>query len=323
MTPASPPTPDDKLLPCPFCGGEPIIKSHRWANDTVKAHYVHCQKCNVNSHGRNTVAKTVAFWNTRAALRPPEPSPPELEVARDVSMALVDKARTLDLSDQAVFDKWAMDMARAGDDEAHAYYLHRTKLLADMNAKYPQPSPDDAAVLDEHADALAEWKHIESEYAETSPNYVAAKARFEQARAAVLARMSKPEVGADDEALSTNVVRTAQNVQDYESRALSVPPNYVAEHRHATEALRRRIAELRTTEDDYVRVVREKAEMWTKLQTAESALAACRDKTITECGQQCVPRDGEEWSRDGLKTGNLILERIRALKSESKENGNG
>lgn len=60
----------EALLPCPFCGGEPIIKSHRWANDTVKAHYVHCQKCNVNSHGRNTVEKTVAFWNTRAALTP-------------------------------------------------------------------------------------------------------------------------------------------------------------------------------------------------------------------------------------------------------------
>lgn len=60
-----------KLLGCPFCGGEPVIKSHRWAgNNEVKAHYVHCQKCNANSHGRNTVEKTVAFWNTRAQPKP-------------------------------------------------------------------------------------------------------------------------------------------------------------------------------------------------------------------------------------------------------------
>ena len=95
-----------KLLGCPFCGGEPVIKSHRWAgNNEVKAHYVHCQKCNANSHGRNTVEKTVAFWNTRAQPKP--------EVAPDDEALILNFESAIEVLSDPDRDEYADEVALA------------------------------------------------------------------------------------------------------------------------------------------------------------------------------------------------------------------
>ena len=48
------------LLPCPFCGGAPVLKS-----GAPGCHWIECAKCKVQTDDRNTPEIP---WNTRADL---------------------------------------------------------------------------------------------------------------------------------------------------------------------------------------------------------------------------------------------------------------
>lgn len=227
----------EALLPCPFCKGAAEIIT----GPITDRFGVRCTSCGVWRDDRATAKLGAIYaWNTRAALRP-EPSPIrtklpspcddealERELVEAVKIARTSDAKYVsDILDATSVLNIVLQITEGSDilDRLIERHLNdHFATLADATAQVierdfpelkPQPSPDDAALLDEHADALAEWKHIESEYAETSPNYVAAKARFEQARAAVLARMSR--VAALEAALMAIRGKASELVEFYAS----------------------------------------------------------------------------------------------------------
>jgi len=56
------------LLPCPFCGGEPKLRTHRSGEDSMEA-YVECPTCEVRTtyyeDSYAPVADAVGAWNRR------------------------------------------------------------------------------------------------------------------------------------------------------------------------------------------------------------------------------------------------------------------
>lgn len=73
----------DKLLPCPFCGGTPKLRTHRSGEDSMEA-YVECPTCEVRTtyyeDAYAPVDDAIGAWNRRAAppqtnLRGPEFGP--------------------------------------------------------------------------------------------------------------------------------------------------------------------------------------------------------------------------------------------------------
>jgi Lar family restriction alleviation protein len=61
---------DDKLKPCPFCGGEAELRKfyHRF----VEWWFVSCSKCNISQIGRKNISsfEAIEAWNRRAAISP-------------------------------------------------------------------------------------------------------------------------------------------------------------------------------------------------------------------------------------------------------------
>lgn len=54
---------EEKLLSCPFCGGEAeVVRGHPMSNGS----WVRCKKCNVLSMLYYTKAEAIAAWNRRA-----------------------------------------------------------------------------------------------------------------------------------------------------------------------------------------------------------------------------------------------------------------
>lgn len=56
----------EKLLPCPFCGGEAITHRLAWRNGSTKYWIVKCSDCRVTSVKRVNRDKAIKEWNTRA-----------------------------------------------------------------------------------------------------------------------------------------------------------------------------------------------------------------------------------------------------------------
>ena len=58
-----------RLLPCPFCGGEPEFQeSNPYDQSDDVAFTVFCRECGTEHPWRSTPEDAVAFWNRRAAL---------------------------------------------------------------------------------------------------------------------------------------------------------------------------------------------------------------------------------------------------------------
>lgn len=93
------PTVEGELLPCPFCGGEPYVRTFEteslWSHDQVTYTKVSCDECDIafaTEPGHET--QSAAAWNTRvvsaplgepggegfSALRPSASVPTEREV---------------------------------------------------------------------------------------------------------------------------------------------------------------------------------------------------------------------------------------------------
>ena len=57
---------ENKLLPCPFCGGEAYVKSAISLDDLNLGHVIiSCFMCSASIQGQ-TVAQAIAKWNRRA-----------------------------------------------------------------------------------------------------------------------------------------------------------------------------------------------------------------------------------------------------------------
>lgn len=58
---------NDKLLPCPFCGGEAIQETGErivWYDESEEFECVHCTNCKASVEGK-TVEEVIKAWNTR------------------------------------------------------------------------------------------------------------------------------------------------------------------------------------------------------------------------------------------------------------------
>lgn len=56
---------NDKLLPCPFCGGEAELYQHYPYMKRRVVSAVHCKKCRANSGTWGRKYKAIETWNTR------------------------------------------------------------------------------------------------------------------------------------------------------------------------------------------------------------------------------------------------------------------
>lgn len=52
-----------ELLPCPFCGGDPIADN---LGDPMDDSFIHCSKCEVQQIANYAPHRAAALWNTRA-----------------------------------------------------------------------------------------------------------------------------------------------------------------------------------------------------------------------------------------------------------------
>ena len=60
---------DEKLLPCPFCGGKAVLGSNivdNYTNTiTITAYYIHCSSCNLCPQSEFSKDLMIEKWNTR------------------------------------------------------------------------------------------------------------------------------------------------------------------------------------------------------------------------------------------------------------------
>lgn len=58
---------NDKLKPCPFCGGKAILSgSHTVADETFELRFVFCESCCTETRLYSTKQKAIDAWNRRA-----------------------------------------------------------------------------------------------------------------------------------------------------------------------------------------------------------------------------------------------------------------
>ena len=58
---------NDKLKPCPFCGGKAILsESHTVAGETFELCFVFCESCCAETSLHNTKQDAIEAWNSRA-----------------------------------------------------------------------------------------------------------------------------------------------------------------------------------------------------------------------------------------------------------------
>lgn len=74
---------DERLLPCPFCGGEA-----KWAN--ALHNYIECKECDFETIWYDTEAEAIKIWNTR---KPMERIVEKLE--KELRLAEKDKEKAL------------------------------------------------------------------------------------------------------------------------------------------------------------------------------------------------------------------------------------
>ena len=55
---------NEKLLPCPFCGGEAF--THIFGNEIAKGYYIACDECGANIKAFGYEAEAIEAWNRRA-----------------------------------------------------------------------------------------------------------------------------------------------------------------------------------------------------------------------------------------------------------------
>lgn len=73
------------LLPCPFCGGEPVLDD---LGDPHDDSFVHCTHCEVQQIANYTSEKAAARWNTRST----PSSPPTDEGLREAQRSALQTA---------------------------------------------------------------------------------------------------------------------------------------------------------------------------------------------------------------------------------------
>lgn len=56
----------DKLLPCPFCGGETRMAHTTQLWEPRKSYWAKCSSCHMSGRHYQTEAEAIAAWNTRA-----------------------------------------------------------------------------------------------------------------------------------------------------------------------------------------------------------------------------------------------------------------
>lgn len=54
---------NDKLKPCPFCGGEKVRFAYL---GTTESHAICCENCGAESNEFDTEEEAIEAWNTRA-----------------------------------------------------------------------------------------------------------------------------------------------------------------------------------------------------------------------------------------------------------------
>ena len=104
---------NDKLKPCPFCGGKAILSgSHTVADETFELRFVFCESCCTETRLYSTKQKAIDAWNRRVQLTF---TPDELDaIRRNVSDWRAE--RELSKIEQAIIDKCA-DALKGGSVE--------------------------------------------------------------------------------------------------------------------------------------------------------------------------------------------------------------
>lgn len=57
----------DELLPCPFCGAQPVVRNPRWTNDSM---YAYCVSCDARGPYGENKKTAIAAWNRRTPTMP-------------------------------------------------------------------------------------------------------------------------------------------------------------------------------------------------------------------------------------------------------------
>jgi hypothetical protein len=115
-----------ELLPCPFCGGEPRpIRKHKNANGK-SLYTIGCGNyCCVTK--KDTIEKTKASWNTRAAVNTVDGLVKALERAQKL-VRLVTVRQVIESGDDAIeaagINPWAMNEGLAeGHERIDTYFI--------------------------------------------------------------------------------------------------------------------------------------------------------------------------------------------------------
>lgn len=57
---------EEKLKPCPFCGGEAILKTNHGFNKEVISSFTYCEECGVATRSYALEKTAIEAWNRRA-----------------------------------------------------------------------------------------------------------------------------------------------------------------------------------------------------------------------------------------------------------------
>lgn len=73
------PTPEPELLPCPFCGGEAMLKQYHGSYSKPVDWVVYCAECDLAPGGSRDRLEAIAKWNTRHSVAKPLPANEQVE----------------------------------------------------------------------------------------------------------------------------------------------------------------------------------------------------------------------------------------------------